>query len=87
MVQTININAIRLHLLLIFCTVSAKTECRETTCSGNGECLSLIGGSSMCICNAGYTAENCDVIIAQPSIQSKLVLYLVNIFVWLIICL
>ena len=35
------------------------TECDANTCSGNGMCTEVVGGGTKCICEAGYTSENC----------------------------
>ena len=34
-------------------------ECTNTTCSGNGECIEKVGGGTECLCEAGYTSDNC----------------------------
>ena len=35
------------------------TECKESTCSDNGECLEIDGEGTRCICKDGYTSEDC----------------------------
>ena len=37
------------------------TECNQNTCSGNGECIEVVGGGTRCICNQGHTSANCSV--------------------------
>ena len=34
-------------------------ECSSSLCSDNGECLQLADGSIRCICEYGYTSDNC----------------------------
>ena len=34
-------------------------ECTNTTCSGNGDCIEKVGGGTECLCEAGYTSDNC----------------------------
>ena len=35
------------------------TECKESTCSDNGECLEIDGEGTRCICKDGYTSKDC----------------------------
>ena len=35
------------------------TECKYSTCNGQGECIEIVGGGTECVCNPGYTSENC----------------------------
>ena len=37
------------------------TGCQKSTCSGHGECLELKGNDVRCICDDGYTSDNCSI--------------------------
>ena len=37
------------------------TECSVSVCSGNGQCVEVVGGGTQCLCDAGYTSSDCSV--------------------------
>ena len=45
-------------ILLIIVQVYSQT-CGLNTCNGNGECLNLNGGGTRCICDSGFTSDDC----------------------------
>ena len=48
-----------IHINFVWFLSLDETACNEHTCSGNGKCEELAGGSTLCICSPGYTSQNC----------------------------
>ena len=45
--------------IILLIIVQVYSQCDPDPCNGNGECLELNGGGFRCICNQGFTSDDC----------------------------
>ena len=41
--------------------VADIVECSQSTCSGHGSCVEMVGGGTACVCDMYYTSVNCSI--------------------------